>query len=175
MVRTEKREAIDATGKSLFQPRYTQLWTVDWDTARPAQRQLYEAVSDYVSEGYNQAIREKKSYIGFLLILMQRLVTSSTRAVRTSLERRLDVLRQPEEQPELLTLFSLEASANWTAKPKRKSPADNPLRALSNEQAEVERLLALAAQAETAGTDAKAQALLDWVYRLQQERRGSQN
>lgn len=169
VVRTEKQEAIDATGKSLFQPRYTQLWTVDWDTTRPAQRQLYEAVSDYVREGYNRAIHEKKSYIGFLLILMQRLVTSSTRAVRTSLERRLEVQLQPEEQPELLTLFNLDAWAELDGEAQAQMAADSPLRALANEQAEVERLLALAAQAEAAGPDAKAQALLDWVYRLQRE------
>ncbi len=169
VVRTEKREAINANGKSLFQPRYTQLWTVDWDTTRPAQRQLYEAVSDYVREGYNQAIREKKSYIGFLLLLMQRLVTSSTRAVRTTLERRLEVLRQPEEQPELLTLFNLEAWAELDGETQAQMAVDSPLRALANEQAEVEHLLALTAQAEAAGPDAKAQALLDWVYRLQRE------
>ena len=53
-------------------------------------------------EGYNQAISEKKSYIGFLLILMQRLVTSSTRAIRTTLERRLEVLREPEYPPAIV-------------------------------------------------------------------------
>jgi superfamily II DNA/RNA helicase len=169
VVRTEKREAINADGESLFQPRYTQLWTVAWDPARPAQRQLYEAVSDYVREGYNQAIREKKSYIGFLLILMQRLVTSSTRAVRTTLERRLEVLRQPEEQSELLTLFNLEAWAELDGESQSQMATESPLHALANEQAEVEHLLALAAQAEAAGPDAKAQALLDWVYRLQRE------
>ncbi|HIP71420.1 MAG TPA: helicase, partial [Anaerolineae bacterium] len=174
VIRTEKREVIDAAGRPLFQPRHTQLWTVDWDTARPVQRQLYEAVSDYVREGYNQALREKKNYIGFLLILMQRLVTSSTRAVRTTLERRLEALRQPEEQPELLTLFNLEAWAELDGEAQSQMTADrmtanSPLRALANEQAEVERLLALAAQAEAAGPDARAQALLDWVYRLQRE------
>lgn len=45
-------------------------------------------------EGYNQAIAEKRSYIGFLMILMQRLVVSSTRAIRTTLERRLEALEE---------------------------------------------------------------------------------
>ena len=169
VVRTEKREAIDADGEPLFQPRHTHPYTAVWDTGRPAQRQLYDAVSDYVREGYNQALREKKSYIGFLLILMQRLVTSSTRAVRATLERRLEALRQPEEQPELLTLFNLEAWAELDGEAQSEMSISNPLRALANEQAEVERLLALAAQAEATGPDAKAQALLEWIYRLQQE------
>jgi len=169
VVRTEKREAIDATGDSLFQPRHTHLYAVAWNVARPAQRQLYDAVSDYAREGYNQALREKKNYIGFLLILMQRLVTSSTRAVRATLERRLEALRQPEEQPELLTLFNLEAWVELDGEAQSEMSTSSPLRALANEQAEVERLLALAAQAEAAGPDAKAQALLEWIYRLQQE------
>ena len=169
VIRTEKREAIDAAGRPLFQPRYTQLWTVAWNAARPAQRQLYEAVSDYVREGYNQALREKKNYIGFLLILMQRLVTSSTRAVHATLERRLEVLRQPEEQPAQPALFGREVWVELDGETQWETAVGSPLRALANEQAEVERLLALAAQAEAAGPDAKAQALLEWIYRLQRE------
>ena len=38
----------------------------------------------------------KKRHIGFLMILMQRLVVSSTRAIKTTLERRLEVLRTEE-------------------------------------------------------------------------------
>ena len=170
VIRTAKRAAIDIEGKPLFKPRVTQLWSVDWDPEQPAQRALYEAVSDYVRQGYNQALLEKKSYIGFLLILMQRLVTSSTRAVRATLERRLEALREPEYQQ--LSLFDAPSSAEW-AEMDGQEQVDNYLRsqlhALANEQSEVEHLLELAAQAEAAGADPKAQALLDWIYRLQRE------
>ncbi|WP_407260081.1 hypothetical protein [Klebsiella pneumoniae] len=40
---------------------------------------------------------------------------------------------------------------------------------LENEKNEVRRLLALAEQCVSAENDAKAEALLDWLYRLQQE------
>ena len=43
------------------------------------------------------------------------------------------------------------------------------LKALKNERAEVETLLKAAAQCEQTGPDAKAEALLDWLYRLQAE------
>ena len=43
-------------------------------------------------EEYNRAQQEKQTAVGFLMVLMQRLVTSSTRAIRTSLQRRLQVL-----------------------------------------------------------------------------------
>ena len=61
-------------------------------------------------EGYNQAMREKKTYIGFLMILMQRLVTSSTRAIITTLEKRLAVLHAPGEQ---LTLLPSLTDEEW--------------------------------------------------------------
>ena len=80
---------IDADGKPLFKPRRTQMAPVAWESRHHLQQLLYEAVTDYVREGYNQALREKKRHIGFLMILMQRLVVSSTRAIRTTLERRL--------------------------------------------------------------------------------------
>ncbi len=169
VVRTEKRQAIDAAGKPLFKPRFTSLSTVAWDALRPAQRQLYEAVSDYVREGYNRALREKKSYIGFLLILMQRLVTSSTHAIRTTLERRLEVLQQPEEQLTQLSLFNLEEWAELAGEEQSDAFVRTRLRELDNEASEVEQLLKLAAQAEAAGPDAKALALLEWIYQLQRE------
>jgi hypothetical protein len=92
VIRTEKRKAIDADGKPLFKPRRTQMAPVAWETSHHLQRLLYEAITDYAREGYNQSLLEKKSQIGFLMILMQRLVVSSTRAIRTTLERRLAVL-----------------------------------------------------------------------------------
>jgi superfamily II DNA or RNA helicase len=172
VVRTEKRRAIDVDGRPLFKPRHTRLYAVDWDASRPTQRELYEAVTAYVRDGYNQAMQEQKAYIGFLLILMQRLVTSSTRAVRSALERRLAILQQDDVaapppingadfDPGEWEDLDGEQQTDWFARDRR--------RALANEQAEVERLLALAAAAEAAGPDAKAQALLDWVYRLQRE------
>ena len=119
-------------------------------------------------EGYNQALKQKKSYVGFLMILMQRLVTSSTRAIRTTLERRLEVLREPEEQ---LTLFSMSVD-EWVeldGQEQVDALLTTRLKALKNEKAEVELLLATAKRTEAAGADAKAEALLDWIYRLQQE------
>ena len=43
------------------------------------------------------------------------------------------------------------------------------LKALKNERAEVKRLLEAANRCEAQGPDAKAEALLDWIYRLQAE------
>ena len=78
VIRTEKRLSINADGQPLFKPRVTRLQAVAWQARHNAQRRLYEAVTDYVRHGYNQAMAAKQRHIGFLMILMQRLVTSST-------------------------------------------------------------------------------------------------
>ncbi|HBP90840.1 MAG TPA: helicase [Nitrospiraceae bacterium] len=169
VIRTEKRHAIDAHGKPLFKPRRTQLGSVSWEERHRSQQLLYEAVTEYVREGYNQALREKKSYIGFLMILMQRLVVSSTNAIRTTFERRLEALAAPDEQ---LTLFPFTSEEEW-ADLDGQEQVDvllrTRLKALKNERAEVKLLLDAAARCEQIGPDAKAEALLDWLYRLQSE------
>lgn len=169
VIRTEKRRAIDANGNPLFKPRHTQLAPVSWEERHRSQQLLYEAVTEYVREGYNQAMREKRSYIGFLMILMQRLVVSSTSAIRTTLERRLEALAAPQEQ---LTLFPLASEEEW-ADLDGQEQIDvllrTRLKALKNERAEVKLLLDAAARCEQIGPDAKAEALLDWLYRLQSE------
>jgi hypothetical protein len=84
VIRTEKRNSIDAEGQPLFKPRFTRLQPVAWQDRHGAQQRLYEAVTDYVRHGYNQALAAKQRHIGFLMILMQRLVTSSTASNSTS-------------------------------------------------------------------------------------------
>ena len=169
VIRTEKRRAINAQGEPLFQPRQTQLVPVSWSGKHRQHRQLYEAVTDYVREGYNQALKQKKSYVGFLMILMQRLVTSSTHAIRTTLERRLEVLREPEEQLTLFPMFAAEEWSEMDGQEQVDSLLTTRLKAFKNEKAEVELLLEAAKLTEAAGADPKAEELLDWIYRLQQE------
>jgi len=169
VIRTEKRRAIDAQGKPLFKPRRTELAPVSWEDRHRDQRLLYEAVTEYVREGYNQAMREKRSTIGFLMILMQRLVVSSTRAIRTTLERRLEALEAPQEQLTLFPTVSVEDWADLDGQEQMDTLLKTRLKALKNERAEVKLLLEAAKRCEAQGPDAKAEAILDWIYRLQAE------
>jgi superfamily II DNA or RNA helicase len=171
VIRTEKRQAIDAQGKPLFLPRTTHLEPISWDGSGTSQQALYDAVTEYVRWGHNQALREEKSYIGFLMILMQRLVTSSTRAIRTTLEKRLAILgdETPVDRQPLLFPLDPEEWDDMTGQEQLDAVLETRIRAMKNERQEVERLLALARQTEAAGPDAKARALLEWIHRLQQE------
>ena len=167
VIRTEKRGAVDAHGGSLFKPRHTRLVAVAWEEEHHDQRLLYDAVTDYVREGYNQALAEKKPYIGFLMTLMQRLVASSTRAIRAALERRLDALAQP-----VGSRAALLAGDDWAdlgGEEQAELLLSTGEAARANECAEVALLLDVARRTEARGPDAKAAALLDWIYRLQQE------
>lgn len=92
VIRTIKRNAIDSDGNPLFKPRKTHIHPVNWSEKHNDQKELYEAVTEYIKIGYNEAIRVQKQYIGFLMVLMQRLVTSSTAAIEKTLERRLEIL-----------------------------------------------------------------------------------
>lgn len=166
VIRTEKRAAIDAHGQPLFQPRQTRLLPVAWTAQHHYQRRLYEAVSDYVRDGYNRAIREKRPYVGFLLLLMQRLVTSSTRGIRSALEQRRHALELPEA-PELAVIPSEDAWPDFDG-PEQSEHLLAALRAeTASERTEVEGLLGLARAAERAGTDAKAEALHDVILQIQ--------
>jgi superfamily II DNA or RNA helicase len=178
VIRTEKRKAIDADGKPLFKPRRTQMAPVAWESRHHLQQLLYEAVTDYVREGYNQALREKKRHIGFLMILMQRLVVSSTRAIKTTLERRLEVLSS-ELRVQSSKLDESENSELETLNPELIYDMDGQelldellkshVSALQSEGSHVETLLDAAVRCEQAGPDAKAEALIEWIYELQAE------
>ena len=169
VIRTEKRQAIDSEGQPLFKPRHTRLEPIAYEERHAGQRGLYEAVTEYARQGYNRAMREHQGHIGFLMILMQRLVTSSTRAIRVTLERRLDVLTVPGEQLLLFPELTDEEWAELDGQEQIDTLLASRLSALKNERAEVELLLEAARRTEAASADAKAEALLDWIYRLQQD------
>lgn len=167
VIRTEKRLSINAEGQPLFKPRVTRLQAVAWQARHGSQQRLYEAVTDYVRHGYNQAIAAKQRHIGFLMILMQRLVTSSTAAIRTTLERRQVLLDTAQPQ---VNLFENTSHDEW-ADLDGQSQVDLAMQSSGweLEKSEVEMLLELARETEAAGTDAKAEALLELIYKLQQE------
>lgn len=167
VIRTEKRVAIDAEGRPLFKPRLTRLHAVAWKDRHGAQQRLYEAVTDYVRHGYNQALAAKQRHIGFLMILMQRLVTSSTAAIRTTLEKRQALLDSPQPQANLFDAAEMDEWAELDGQ----SQVDIAVQAAGwvQEKAEVDLLLNLARETEAQGTDAKAEALLELIYKLQQE------
>lgn len=92
--RTRKRAAVDSQGNRLFKERLTDIFPVDRSgPGHAAERDLYDRVTEYVSENYNLAVSRQDRAFGFLMILFQRLVTSSSRAIAQALYKRLERLR----------------------------------------------------------------------------------
>lgn len=164
VVRTEKRDATDASGRALFRPRTTNLVTVPY-RARVVERSLYEAVTDYVRHGYRRARAERRPAVGFLVLLMQRLVSSSTSAILAALERRLLAVTAEGQQ---LRLFGDRVSewGDLTGEEQQAALADAQGAAWGDERAEVELLVDLARKSMAAGIDAKARYLLDLLGQI---------
>lgn len=173
VVRTSKRVAIDSTGHGLFQPRSTRKVAVIWPDDRPRQRRLYDEVTDYVREGYDLGRREKNNSLVFLMLLMQRLVSSSTRAIEVALERRLLTVSAGESEVRRAQTHSQLAIDDdfWEADPNEQLELllEARLPAVRQERLTVERLLQLARDAQLEGRDAKLDHLYDLVVRLAQE------
>ena len=168
LIRSEKREAIDNNGNLLFKKKYTHLVELHWDERHSLQRQLYELVSSYVSKIYDKARwnRKKNMCLIFLMIIMQRMVTSSTAAVRQSLEHRLRVLLEEE------TRVNTMSESDWDERDIEDGDAD-AMEAMSlDRSAEIEELkmiISVAKQAEFQHHDVKVDALFDTIDELQSE------
>lgn len=162
LIRTEKREAIDNNGNLLFKNRITHLVELNWDERHTLQRELYQMVSSYVSKTYDKARRNRKKNMCliFLLIIMQRMVTSSTAAVRQSLERRLQVLKTQSTRIGSLTEEDL-------AELDIEDGVEEAIEAMSldidAEIEELERIIAVAKQAEFQYPDVKVEKLVDTI------------
>ena len=163
IIRTEKREAVDNDGKPLFKERHTHLVNVEWQERHSLQRELYEQVTEYVRTGYNKAIREKKPYVGFLMVLFQRLVSSSTAAIADALERRLQILTTQSDQLHTASIADLTDQ-------EMEESLEEALTVLSaginEEKKQLEQLLSLAKQAQLQFTDAKAEELAEILRML---------
>ena len=170
LIRTEKREAIDNNGNRLFKNRITHLVELNWDERHTLQRELYQLVSTYVSKTYDKARRNRKKNMCliFLLIIMQRMVTSSTAAVRQSLERRLQVLKTQSTRIGSLTEEDL-------AELDIEDGVEEAIEAMSldidAEIEELERIIAVAKQAEFQYPDVKVEKLVDTIDEILSEDR----
>ena len=173
LVRTEKRNALNDKGMPLFQPRTTRLYPVSWGVEYDRHKELYESVSSYVRFGYNKALKNKKPHVGFLMVLLQRLVTSSTLAIKTTLERRLDVLKKiQEEEHDAGFLYDVEELEELDGEQQQEVLIEST-GAMFNEIATVESLLELATRCLHEREDAKVVELRNLITQLERQEHDS--
>jgi len=100
MFRRTKREVTDAEGNPIFMRRQVHTQTFPL-SAR--ERWFYDRLTEYLREGYGVAgIEEKKTTskqraVGFVMATFQKMMSSSPRAIRQALRRRLLVLLAREQ------------------------------------------------------------------------------
>ncbi|MCS7022802.1 MAG: helicase-related protein [Gemmataceae bacterium] len=90
-LRRLKEDLRDFDGRPLFPPRH--VFTRPYRLSAEEKR-LYNAVTAYVEQSYNKALASQKRNVAFALLILQRRLASSVRAVRRSLERRKDRLSE---------------------------------------------------------------------------------
>ena len=63
------------------------------------ERGLYDAVEDYIASTYNQAAAAERTAVGFVMTIYRRRLASSFQALRTTLQRHLDVVAEVGDAP----------------------------------------------------------------------------
>lgn len=84
-LRRLKEDLKDFENCPIFPPRKVE--TIKYYLSED-EKQLYNAVTDYVEKHFNKALEKEKRNVTFALTILQRRLASSVRAVRKSLERR---------------------------------------------------------------------------------------
>lgn len=104
-LRRLKEDMKNFDGSKIFPPRYVH--TIKFKLSED-EKELYNSVTEYVEKHFNRAIQKDKRNVAFAMLILQRRLASSVRAVRMSLDRRrkrLQDLLERADQYEMGTLF----------------------------------------------------------------------
>jgi len=170
VIRTEKRFAVDYEGKKLFNERRTNRFDVFLDINKhQKQMSLYNAVTDYVRKGFNSAKKASNPAKGLIMILFQRLVSSSTAAILSAMQGRLERLRLGEESS--LDDYAHEVDHGFEENGDEIDfegifPSNTV--GLANEEELLTQLIEQAIECLKTETDAKSGALLNKIQELKQ-------
>jgi len=167
-LRRMKEDMVGFDGKPLFPPRHAQ--TIGYRLS-PLERELYEVVTRYVENHFQRAFREGNRNVQLALIVLQRRLASSLRAIRKSLENRRNRLWEVQRLGRLLLeepaevwvedLEDLPEAERWRIEDEAvgRFTMARDLEELAREIEELDRLLALARRAEAVGTERKLEEL----------------
>ncbi|MCX7992067.1 MAG: helicase-related protein, partial [Fimbriimonadales bacterium] len=178
-LRRLKEDLKDFNGRPLFPPRHVKTRTFQLSDA---EKQLYNALTEYVENEYNRALQGDNRNAAFALILLQRRFASSIYAARKSLERRkqrleklLDMgVRFTEEGQALLftdwdELDEMEEQERLQIEEEMLEKLTNArtLEELRAEIATLDRLVRLAREAERQDVETKFRELTEVLTELQ--------
>ena len=168
VMRSEKRFTVDYDGKKLFNERTTVRLDVLLDPVRhAAQIALYDHITDYVRICFGRAKSAKRNATGLVMVMLQKLASSSTDAILSALRTRLYRLENGEDEDNLEG-YGLDGSLDY--EDDELDVSDYSVEHTSSGlKTEIEMLQKLVEEAElcrATETDAKATALMEKIYSL---------
>ncbi len=168
VMRSEKRFAVDYDGKKLFNERTTVRLDVLLDPVRhAAQIALYDHITDYVRICFGRAKSAKRNATGLVMVMLQKLASSSTDAILSALRTRLYRLENGEDEDNLEG-YGLDGSLDYEDDELDVGDysVEHTSYGLKTEIEMLQKLVEEAEQCRATETDAKATALMEKIYSL---------
>ena len=168
VMRSEKRFAVDYDGKKLFNERTTVRLDVLLDPVRhAAQIALYDHITDYVRICFGRAKSAKRNATGLVMVMLQKLASSSTDAILSALRTRLYRLENGEDEDNLEG-YGLDGSLDYEDDELDVGDysVEHTSSGLKTEIEMLQKLVEEAEQCRATETDAKATALMEKIYSL---------
>lgn len=168
VMRSEKRYAVDYDGKKLFNERTTVRLDVLLDPLRhAAQIALYKHITDYVRICFGRAKSAKRNATGLVMVMLQKLASSSTDAILSALRTRLYRLENGEDEDNL-DGYGLDGSLDYEDDELDVGDysVEHTSSGLKTEIEMLQKLVEEAEQCRATETDAKATALMEKIYSL---------
>ena len=168
VMRSEKRFAVDYDGKKLFNERTTVRLDVLLDPLRhAAQIALYDHITDYVRICFGRAKSAKRNATGLVMVMLQKLASSSTDAILSALRTRLYRLENGEDEDNLEG-YGLDGSLDYEDDELDVGDysVEHTSSGLKTEIEMLQKLVEEAEQCRATETDAKATALMEKIYSL---------
>jgi hypothetical protein len=177
-IRRIKEELKDFDGAPLFLPRNVETIAFRLKAGSPAEMELYNELSRYVSEQYGEALKKNRN-VAFALIILQRRLASSTYALLKSLKRRKkrleDLLNNANSSPARLDNDNFDFEAIDDINEDERWKLEEQLEVLSTAESKeqlkreidtLERLIAMAGDIIRGETEKKLGELKSALQRL---------
>ena len=171
-VRNKKRAVVDFDGKRIFKHRLTSFCNITRTSDENREELLlYDLVTEYVSDCYNIAVRKNNQFLVMLVMLFQRIASSSSFAIEKSMKRRksfLESLKQKQngskdaenEKTDVVIIDDKEADALFT------HAFSGSLTDIEHEIDMVDRCIEAAEKITSVFKDKKLKTLIDLIEKL---------
>lgn len=172
VMRSEKRYAVDYDGNRLFPKRTTIKMDIALDgTKHHLQKQLYEDVTNYVRYQFGRAKRGNRNSTGLVMVMMQKLASSSTAAILGAMQTRLQRLRNGEAADDIDD-YDEERDIDFDELEMGDYSVDTQNGAFVSEEDRLSELIEAATYCMKHEQDAKASALVDKIFKLKETESG---